>query len=102
MHCLPPDLLLANLNLLSDSLTGLDRILTTPIPPSYKILLWAVIIIFVTLLVRAPGTYFLPLRFAHRSQLFVSRSNFGPLFSTGQYSPRPLLYVASRRRGTDR
>ncbi|KAG8935195.1 hypothetical protein FRC01_007428 [Tulasnella sp. 417] len=38
------------LSSLSDSLTGLERILRTPIPPSYKILLWAVIIIFVTLL----------------------------------------------------
>ncbi|KAG8974333.1 hypothetical protein FRC05_007639 [Tulasnella sp. 425] len=44
------NLLLANLNLLSDSLTGLERILTTPIPFSYTIHLWSVATIFVTLL----------------------------------------------------
>ncbi|KAG8993542.1 hypothetical protein FRB90_000673 [Tulasnella sp. 427] len=44
------NLLLANLNLLSDSLTGLERILTTPIPFSYTIHLWAVATIFISLL----------------------------------------------------
>ncbi|KAG8937755.1 hypothetical protein FRC00_001175 [Tulasnella sp. 408] len=44
------NLLLGNLNLLSDSLTGLERILTTPIPFSYTIHLWSVATIFVTLL----------------------------------------------------
>ncbi|KAG8935197.1 hypothetical protein FRC01_007430 [Tulasnella sp. 417] len=44
------NLLLGNLTLLSDSLTGLERILTTPIPFSYTIHLWAVATIFVTLL----------------------------------------------------
>ncbi|KAG9015705.1 hypothetical protein FRB90_004370 [Tulasnella sp. 427] len=44
------NLLLANLNALGDALTGLERILTTPIPFSYTIHLWAVATIFVTLL----------------------------------------------------
>ncbi|KIO32652.1 hypothetical protein M407DRAFT_66439, partial [Tulasnella calospora MUT 4182] len=44
------NLLLANLNLLSDSLTGLERIQTTPIPFSYSIHLWTVATIFVALL----------------------------------------------------
>ncbi|KAG8995487.1 hypothetical protein FRB94_009136 [Tulasnella sp. JGI-2019a] len=42
--------LLAGLNQLLDSLTGLERILTTPVPFSYSIHLWAVTTIYVALL----------------------------------------------------
>lgn len=45
------DTLLAALNTLCDSLTGLERILTTPIPFSYSIHLWTVTTIYVALLV---------------------------------------------------
>ncbi|KAG8984482.1 hypothetical protein FRB94_009970 [Tulasnella sp. JGI-2019a] len=42
--------LMAALNMLCDSLTGLERILTTPIPFSYSIHLWTVTTIYVALL----------------------------------------------------
>lgn len=44
--------LINSLNLLIDSLTGLERILTTPIPFSYSIHLWVVTATFSFLLVR--------------------------------------------------
>ena len=40
------DLLIASVNQLTDALTGLERILTTPIPFSYSIHLWLVTIIY--------------------------------------------------------
>jgi len=39
-------MLLNSLNNLVDSLTGLERILTTPIPFSYSVHLWAVTLIY--------------------------------------------------------
>ncbi|KAG8878375.1 hypothetical protein FRB98_006139 [Tulasnella sp. 332] len=42
--------LLAALNTLADSLTGLERILTTPIPFSYSIHLWTVTTLYVAML----------------------------------------------------
>ncbi len=42
-------------HLLVDSLTGLERILTTPIPFSYSIQLWAVTSLYIALLVRFFG-----------------------------------------------
>jgi ion channel-forming bestrophin family protein len=44
--------MLAALNQLVDSLTGLERILTTPIPFSYSFHLWAVAVIYILALVR--------------------------------------------------
>jgi hypothetical protein len=41
-----PDTLLFSLNQLVDSLTGLERIRTTPIPFSYSIHLWVVTVIY--------------------------------------------------------
>ncbi|KAI5117170.1 hypothetical protein M0805_003986 [Coniferiporia weirii] len=41
------NLLIASVNQLTDALTGLERILTTPIPFSYSIHLWLVTIIYV-------------------------------------------------------
>ncbi|KAH8109472.1 UPF0187-domain-containing protein [Phellopilus nigrolimitatus] len=47
------NLLIATVNQLTDALTGLERILTTPIPFSYSIHLWLVAIIYVLALVSA-------------------------------------------------
>ncbi|EJD41899.1 UPF0187-domain-containing protein [Auricularia subglabra TFB-10046 SS5] len=41
------NLLLNSLNMLVDSLTGLERILTTPIPFSYNVHLWSVTVIYI-------------------------------------------------------
>ncbi|KAG9219911.1 hypothetical protein CCMSSC00406_0009514 [Pleurotus cornucopiae] len=49
--------LLLSLGQLVDSLTGLERILTTPIPFSYSFHLWAITTIFCLLLVRPPLPY---------------------------------------------
>ncbi|TDL18988.1 UPF0187-domain-containing protein [Rickenella mellea] len=40
------NLIINNINLLTDALTGLERILTTPVPFSYSIHLWVVTIIY--------------------------------------------------------
>ena len=46
------DTLLSSLNMLVDSLTGLERILTTPIPFSYSVHLWVVTLIYCFCLVK--------------------------------------------------
>lgn len=49
------DTLLAGVNTLIDSLTGLERILTTPVPFSYAVHLWTVTTVYVALLVSIDG-----------------------------------------------
>ena len=53
---LHPDALLMQLNSLVDALTGLERILTTPIPFSYSFHLWTVTILYCLALVSTAHT----------------------------------------------
>ena len=81
--------MLLGLNQLVDSLTGLERILTTPIPFSYSIHLWSVCWIYCSLLVSALGVD--PLIPSHLIHNSLSNLLLG--LDSLQFRQPPLQYV---------